>query len=1127
MGVQGREAVLNEILSLVPEEVKVQVTQLFSSGDAQAAEKKKAKPRPKLKRSTTQSLTFKDLSDLSGSKGLDQMSSQRRTVTLEGQVKDLEAQLSLWMSLAQLLATELGYQDKRVKDWQEEKPQIRAVVRKFREQIKHLKAPDASPRVLGGADDPEKVSIPTSAAGISMLVVTPDVAEANQLVQHCTDSGYQVTPAASGEAALEKVREVASQGGRVQPYELVLCDAELPDMPGLELLLELREILGNNVTIIMMSGASSEHSDMVERCIVDGADSYMPKPPLKKELAALWGFVARRRQQSLENAKRESDLNQAIRSVEAEIGEHVRRKTEPSIEDTSFAQGRKSVTWHEQFSADFKADLEHAQLDKLSSKAASRSSAIAANPNVQTVIHSSATSLLGALAANRKRKKDPLLPNDPPVCSHASGVGCSVAGCSAVSDTASGGGGGVKGKLPPGPAGRVLRKGDSGNLRAMLLQRRRSSSGRSSKDVMTMLALLEGGEDEDDEGGAPDEMVLCRLCEEQVLRSSLKLHTAMCRAQHRSNEEDEALNKEVAVLLQLLQSSQNEAMHALIAMAVQRHDLLCAPLNQMSQLCDRVTSAGKQGLSPLHLIGCYTEFARELTQLRKAEESTLKEPLFYSCASQLKGILAQKIAHVQQLIDLDPQAIDAEDGQPVFSRINGATGKLGIKDFALQRILATGGFAQVWLAKKKSTGDVMAIKAMRKDQLRQMSQVASINVEHAILGRHDCEYLVRAFYSFRSAHHIYFALEFMPGGDLSSMLEECGCVSESHSAFYLAEILLGLQYLHSQHILHRDIKPSNVLIGASGHIKLADFGLSTSMIVKKRSGTLPYVAPEVLRDQSGDEGVDYWSVGILLHELLVGSVPWAGDTPAQMLAAIESKPITSDGFSPVALSLTRALLTVDPSLRLGVQGFDEIQSHAYFAFTRWDAMHEVAPPFVPQLASDGDDSYFPNPMIGGGEAINSDSEDDSDSESFKMIRGANVDQLLKLTRPSKRRSTPPPSNESSLKSITTTDTSSERTATTATTASPISHPKQRRPASRVDLGYPLAHPTNPPRGSVLERSNRAGGGAKSAVQIGPPVRSGRGARVGASTGSWDASRPQSSSWELGRQPHAVAVDGLG
>ena len=118
-------------------------------------------------------------------------------------------------------------------------------------------------------------------------------------------------------------------------------------------------------------------------------------------------------------------------------------------------------------------------------------------------------------------------------------------------------------------------------------------------------------------------------------------------------------------------------------------------------------------------------------------------------------------------------------------------------------------------------------------------------------GKHDSDYLVRAYYSFRSAHHIYFALEFMPGGDLSSMLEECGCISESHTSFYLSEVLMGMHYLHSQHILHRDIKPSNVLISASGHIKVTPAAAADSY--PQRMATVTPAQPiEIRRAPKGD-----------------------------------------------------------------------------------------------------------------------------------------------------------------------------------------------------------------------------------------------------------------------------------
>jgi len=434
---------------------------------------------------------------------------------------------------------------------------------------------------------------------------------------------------------------------------------------------------------------------------------------------------------------------------------------------------------------------------------------------------------------------------------------------------------------------------------------------------------------------------------------------------------------------------------------------------------------------------------------------------------------------VQELIDLDPHALDHGTTRPL-KRGTSFTGKLGIKDFTMIRLLASGGFAQVWLAKKKSTGDVMAVKAMRKEHLRNTDQVTSINVEHAILAKHDSEFLVRAFYSFRSAHHVYFALEYMPGGDLSSMLAECGCIAEPSAAFYVAETLLGMHYLHTKRILHRDIKPSNVLIAGTGHIKLADFGLSTSMMQHKKCGTLPYVAPEVLRDGSASEALDHWATGVLMYELVAGEPPFRGDTPKQMLQNILETPLDMRPLSPVAASLIRSLLNIDPTLRLGVSGFEEIQGHAFFAFTQWDNMMGMTPPFVPQLGGDDDDAYFPRNMLANDGEINSDSSDDSDSESFKKIQGVNVDHLISLARR--------PSGKSLVSSISGTNdspaSSSTPTASISATPPSVTRPLKTggktkeskgsasRPGSRAAVGG-----EKPPSQHLVTNFGESAGGA--------------------------------------------------
>ena len=160
--------------------------------------------------------------------------------------------------------------------------------------------------------------IPTSASGISMLVVEPDESSSKALAATCAEIGYRVTTAASGEEALDLMytapKAMLPDGGQGVPFELVLCDVTLPGIPGVEVLNQMRVALKQDVSIIMLaSDMDGKGAEMVERCIVEGADSYILKPAALKELTALWGFVARRRQHAMEASTQMGDLNHPVR----------------------------------------------------------------------------------------------------------------------------------------------------------------------------------------------------------------------------------------------------------------------------------------------------------------------------------------------------------------------------------------------------------------------------------------------------------------------------------------------------------------------------------------------------------------------------------------------------------------------------------------------------------------------------------------------------------------------------------------------------------------------------------------------------------------------------------------------
>jgi len=236
-------------------------------------------------------------------------------------------------------------------------------------------------------------------------------------------------------------------------------------------------------------------------------------------------------------------------------------------------------------------------------------------------------------------------------------------------------------------------------------------------------------------------------------------------------------------------------------------------------------------------------------------------------------------------------------------------------------------------------------------------------------------------------------------------------------------------------------------------------------------GTLPYVAPEVLRDGSASEALDHWAVGVLLFELIVGEPPFSGETPKQMLSAILSTTVDTRPLSRVAASLVKSLLNVDFALRLGASGFEEIQAHAFFAFTLWDKMIEQTPPFVPQLSSGDDDAYFPQALLAdvGDIDMDSDTSDDSESESFKQIQGVNVDHLISLAR--RRSSTSNASNSNLSRQTDSPSNSTPNSSTPGTSiqATPPTHsrtlksPGQAKMVAKATLGSkqlsrPLSRP---------------------------------------------------------------------
>ncbi|XP_010549040.1 PREDICTED: probable serine/threonine protein kinase IREH1 [Tarenaya hassleriana] len=324
--------------------------------------------------------------------------------------------------------------------------------------------------------------------------------------------------------------------------------------------------------------------------------------------------------------------------------------------------------------------------------------------------------------------------------------------------------------------------------------------------------------------------------------------------------------------------------------------------------------------------------------------------------------------------------------------------RTSIDDFEIIKPISRGAFGRVFLAKKRTTGDLFAIKVLKKADMIRKNAVESILAERDILINVRNPFVVRFFYSFTCRENLYLVMEYLNGGDLYSLLRNLGCLDEDVARVYMAEVVLALEYLHSEGVVHRDLKPDNLLIAHDGHIKLTDFGLSkvglinntydlsgpavsgTSLLGeeepelptsehqlerrKKRSavGTPDYLAPEILLGTGHGATADWWSVGIILFELIVGIPPFNAEHPQQIFDNILNRkipwPRVPEEMSHETQDLIDRLLTEDPHQRLGARGATEVKQHIFFKDINWDTLARQKAAFVPASESAFDTSYF-------------------------------------------------------------------------------------------------------------------------------------------------------------------------
>nr|XP_030124256.1 ribosomal protein S6 kinase alpha-2 isoform X1 [Taeniopygia guttata]XP_030124257.1 ribosomal protein S6 kinase alpha-2 isoform X1 [Taeniopygia guttata] len=323
---------------------------------------------------------------------------------------------------------------------------------------------------------------------------------------------------------------------------------------------------------------------------------------------------------------------------------------------------------------------------------------------------------------------------------------------------------------------------------------------------------------------------------------------------------------------------------------------------------------------------------------------------------------------------LDEEPIKEEEGIvkeiDISHHVKEGFEKADPSQFELLKVLGQGSYGKVFLVRKvkgSDAGQLYAMKVLKKATLKVRDRVRS-KMERDILAEVNHPFIVKLHYAFQTEGKLYLILDFLRGGDLFTRLSKEVMFTEEDVKFYLAELALALDHLHGLGIIYRDLKPENILLDEEGHIKITDFGLSKEAIDHdKRAysfcGTIEYMAPEVVNRRGHTQSADWWSFGVLMFEMLTGSLPFQGKDRKETMALILKAKLGMPQFLSIeAQSLLRALFKRNPSNRLGAgfDGVEEIKRHPFFVTIDWNKLYrkEIKPPFKPAVGRPEDTFHF-------------------------------------------------------------------------------------------------------------------------------------------------------------------------
>ncbi|XVF21557.1 hypothetical protein REPUB_Repub12eG0100000 [Reevesia pubescens] len=443
---------------------------------------------------------------------------------------------------------------------------------------------------------------------------------------------------------------------------------------------------------------------------------------------------------------------------------------------------------------------------------------------------------------------------------------------------------------------------------------------------------------------------------------------------------------------------------------LQPRDKLRAPTRKNEPSCGEGGGGGGEGNDEANMD------EEALSNITKQKVAAAKQYIENHYREQMKNLQERKERRIileKKLVDADVSEEDQnnllkflEKKETEYMRLQ--RHKMGADDFELLTMIGKGAFGEVRVCREKTTGQVYAMKKLKKSEMLRRGQVEHVKAERNLLAEVDSNCIVKLYCSFQDDDFLYLIMEYLPGGDMMTLLMRKDILTEDEARFYVAETVLAIESIHKHNYIHRDIKPDNLLLDRYGHLRLSDFGLckpldcstlqeqdfsvggninevtendersaapkrtqqeqlqhwqkNRRMLAYSTVGTPDYIAPEVLLKKGYAMECDWWSLGAIMYEMLVGYPPFYSDDPMSTCRKIVNwkthlKFPEEAKLSAEAKDLISKLLC-NVSQRLGSKGAGEIKVHPWFQGVDWDRIYQMDAAFIPEVNDELDTQNF-------------------------------------------------------------------------------------------------------------------------------------------------------------------------